>query len=85
VNNLNSREMIINTYYYENDNYIGNYKNYHSQISSSSLEHLCHSNIKTKLEIFKNILQYLHRISKVNVQNQKKLMILILKLVVIIN
>lgn len=53
VNDLNSREMIINTYYYENDNYIGNYKNYHSQISSSSLENLCDSNIKTKLEIFK--------------------------------
>ena len=28
VNDLNSREMIINTYYYENDNYIGNYKNF---------------------------------------------------------
>lgn len=53
VNDLNSREMIINTYYYENDNYIGNYKNYHSQKSSSSLENLCDSNIKTKLEIFK--------------------------------
>lgn len=55
VNELNSKKTITNTYSNEYDINIGNYKNYHSQISN--LYNLCDSNIKTKLEIFKKYIE----------------------------